>query len=67
MGVWEAFWLGVVFGPIIWAAGMLVWKLLEDLVGYLERKWNRRTWDKDQKRKHKLERELEKLNERQKG
>lgn len=62
---WGAFWLGVILGPIIWAAGMILWKLLEDLGENLERKYNMRKWDKDQKRKYKLEKELEKLNGRQ--
>lgn len=64
MFAWEAFWLGVILGPIIWAAGMIVWSLLGNLGNHLERKYNMRKWDKDEKRKAKLERELEKLNER---
>lgn len=65
MGAVEAFWLGVIFGPIIWTVVVVLMQLLENFVGHLERKWRRRKWDKDEKRREKLERELEKLNERQ--
>jgi len=59
------FWLGVIFGPFIWLAVILLMKWVEDGEVWLRRKWSMRKWDKDQKRKVKLERELEKLNERQ--
>lgn len=62
---WGTFWLGVVLGPIIWAAGMILWGLLEKGIDELERKYRMRKWDANEKRKYKLEKELKKLNERQ--
>lgn len=61
------FWLGVIFGPFLWLGAVILLKWIEDAETWLRRKWGMRKWDKDQKRKMELERELEKLNERQKG
>jgi len=59
------FWLGVIFGPFIWFGIAFLFKWIEDGEVWLRRKWSTRKLDKDQKRKMNLERELEKLNERQ--
>lgn len=65
MFAWEAFWVGVIFGPFIWLAVVILLKLIEDGEVWLRKKWSRRKWDKDAKRKEKLEKELEKLNGRE--